>query len=84
MAPVPGSGKNMHKSLVIVFPKDVLYNLLKYKKLLILLLIRIFRMRQSNRLKIGVQAVGLELPFQSVFAALTQTATLSLSFHNLL
>ena len=58
MAPVPGSGKNMHKSLVIVFPEDVLYNLIKRKKLH--LLIRVFRIGQSTRLKIGAWAVGLE------------------------
>lgn len=58
MAPVPGSGKNMHKSLVIVFPEDLLYNLIKHEKLH--LLIRVFRIGQSTRLKIGSWAVGLE------------------------
>lgn len=80
MAPVPDSEKNMQKSLVIVFPEDVLYNLIKHNKLH--LLIRVFRVGQSTRLKIGAQAVGLEWPFQLLFSALTQEAALSLSFHN--
>lgn len=50
--------KNIQKSLVIVFPEDVLYNLIKHNKLH--LLIRVFRVGQSTRLKIGAQAVGLE------------------------
>lgn len=60
MAPVPDSGekKTMHKSLVIVFSEDVLYNLIKHEKLH--LLIRIFRIGLSTRLKIGAWAVGLE------------------------
>lgn len=58
MAPVPGFGKNMHKSLVIVFPEEVLYNLIKHKKLH--LLIRVFRTGQCTRLKIGAEPVGLE------------------------
>lgn len=67
MAPVPASEKNMQKSLVIVFPEDVLYNLIKHNKLH--LLIRVFRIGQSSRLKIGAQAVGLEWPFQLLFSA---------------
>lgn len=51
MAPVPGSGKNMHKSLVIVFPEAVLYNSVKCKK--VHLLIRVSRKRESSKLKIG-------------------------------
>jgi len=58
MAPVPGFGKNMHKSLVIVFPEDALYNLIKHKKLH--LLIRVFRIGQRTKLKMGAWAVGLE------------------------
>lgn len=58
MAPVPDSEKNMQKSWVIVFPEDVLYNLIKHNKLH--LLIRVFRIGQSSRLKIGAWAVGLE------------------------
>lgn len=58
MAPVPDSEKNMQKSLVIVFSEDVLYNLIKHSKFN--LLIRVFGIGQSPRLKIGAWAVGLE------------------------
>lgn len=60
MAPVPGSGKNMHKSLVIVFPEAVLYNLVKCKK--VHLLIRVFRKGESSKLKTGAWGGGLEGP----------------------
>lgn len=58
MAPVPDSEKNMQKSWVIVFPEDVLYNLIKHNRLH--LLIRVFRTGLNSRLKIGARAVGLE------------------------
>lgn len=70
MASIPGSGKkNKHKNLVIVFPEDVLYNLVNCRE--VHLLIRIFRIGQSNRLKIGAWDGGLEWPFLSLFGALS-------------